>query len=167
MRTIYCDMDGVLTNFNGRYEMLFGQPPSVVARNRKEGEYSKYWNTFIESKQFATLDPLDDAGELINFLKSVEVVKAARVSILSSSGGFDKHNSVTSQKGTWLDNHSISWPRVIVPGRRFKAGYADKYSLLIDDTLDVIEAFRARGGSAIHHKDAKTTIEQVKVWLNK
>ena len=134
MRTIYCDMDGVLSNFNARYETMFKKKPSEVARNGKEGEYSKSWNTFIDSRQFST-------------------------------GGFDRHNNVMIQKRIWLENRGINWPFVFVPGRRFKAGYADKYSLMIDDTFDVIESFQKNGGAAIHHKDAKTTIEQIKQWM--
>jgi hypothetical protein len=166
MKTIYCDMDGVLCNFNARFEQLFKEPASVIAQRRKKGVYSQHWNTFIDSRQFATLDKMNDADDLINYLKSVDIVKAARVSILSSSGGFDRHNTVQIQKRIWLESAGIDWPCVIVPGRRFKAGYADKYSLLIDDTLDIIESFRAQGGTAIHHKDAKSTIEQVNLWLN-
>lgn len=165
MKVIYCDMDGVLSNFNARYETMFKQKPTEVARNRKEGEYSKLWNTFIDSRQFATLDKMDDADVLINYLKSVEAVGRARVAILSSTGGFDRHNTVMIQKRIWLENQVINWPFVFVPGRRFKAGYADKYSFMIDDTLDVIESFEAKGGAAVHHKDAKTTIEALNKWL--
>ena len=165
MRTIYCDMDGVLSNFNARYETMFKKKPSEVARNGKEGEYSKSWNTFIDSRQFSTLEKMEDADELINFLKSIATIGKARVAILSSTGGFDRHNNVMIQKRIWLENRGINWPFVFVPGRRFKAGYADKYSLMIDDTFDVIESFQKNGGTAIHHKDAKTTIEQIKQWM--
>lgn len=165
MKTIYCDMDGVLSNFNARYEIMFKKKPSEVARNGKEGEYSRAWNTFIDSRQFSTLDKMEDADVLINFLKSVATVGKARVAILSSTGGFDRHNNVMIQKRIWLENRGINWPYVFVPGRRFKAGYADKYSFMIDDTFDVIESFTARGGSGILHTNAAETIEAVKGWL--
>ena len=166
MRTIYCDLDGVLCDFNSRFERMFKKAPSQVARDKKEGEFSTYWNTFVESLQFATLDKMPDADELINFLKSIATKKNYRVAILTSTGGFDRHNNVMIQKRIWVENQATNWPIVFVPGRRFKAGYADKYSLLIDDTYDVIESFEKGGGTAIWHKDAATTIERVRQWMS-
>ena len=159
-------MDGVIADFNSRYRQMFGILP-LEARDKKEGLFSKQWNTFVASRQFTTLDKMPDADELINFLKSVNEMKNYRVAILSSTGGFDRHNTIQIQKRIWLESKAAAdWPMVFVPGRRFKKGYADKYSLLIDDTYDVIESFDKAGGKAVWHKDAASTIEQVKQWMS-
>ena len=152
MKTIFVDMDGVLTNFDKRYQDLFGILPKE-ARHLERGTFGRHWNTFIESNQFATLEKFPGADELVEALNKQT---KARVAILSSSGGFDNQNKVMSQKINWLRDQKIDWPVCIVPGRRFKSGYADSYSLLIDDTLDNVTSFREAGGQAVQYKsDAK------------
>jgi hypothetical protein len=157
-------MDGVLSNFNSRWERMFGKTPRQ-AREQKETKFSTYWNTFIESRQFSTLDMMDDAQVLIDYLNTLAERKNFRVAILSSTGGFDRHNHVMISKRIWLENHKINWPMVFVPGRRFKAGYADKYSLMIDDTEDVITSFKDRGGDAVLHTNAADTVEYIRWWI--
>lgn len=148
MRTIFVDMDGVLSNFDKAYLDLFGEKASVVARNKKQGQYSTYWNKFVDTKQFEKLEYFPNALELINFLNVKAEEYKFQLAVLTSSGGFDRHNDVLIQKRNWLLSHNIQWPLCCVPGRRFKAGYATKYSFLIDDTLDVVDAFIAKGGFA-------------------
>lgn len=152
MKTIFVDMDGVLTDFDKRYKEVFGIMPKE-ARDQKEGAFRSYWSSFIEGGNFATLDKFPGADELIEALNKQT---KARVAILTSSGGFDFHNKVLADKVKWLCNAGITWPVCVVPGRRFKAGYASSSSLLIDDTYDIIEAFRNAGGQAVHYRpDAK------------
>ena len=63
---IYLDMDGVLCSFNKRYEELFNESPST-SRDRKN--FSPNWNTFIEGKNFATLDWNPGGQELLAYVK--------------------------------------------------------------------------------------------------
>lgn len=166
MKTIYVDMDGVLCDFHSRWTRMFGNTPKE-AREQKESRFSTQWNTFIDSRQFSLLDRMPNADKLIDYLKSVALLKNYRVAILSSSGGFDRHNSVILSKRIWLERNMIDWPYVFVPGRRFKAGYAEKRSLLIDDTPDVIEGFNAAGGKGVLHVDADVdkTIATINEWM--
>ena len=54
-----------------------------------------------------------------------------------------------------------------VAGRKKKAEYATPDSILIDDTDDVIKAFREAGGIGIHHKDVGNTIMLLDIYLNR
>jgi FMN phosphatase YigB (HAD superfamily) len=162
MKTIFVDMDGVLCDFDKRYKELFERTPSEVRADRERKMYSTYWHEFISKSQFAYLDWHAGGQELVTFLKSLEKVQLC---ILSSAGGFDRQREVMEQKVRWLRMHDINWPAVIVPGRRFKSGFASNDAFMIDDTPDVITGFIDSGGHGIIHKDATETIERLKQWL--
>ena len=163
MKTVFVDMDGVLTNFEKRYVELIGTTPLETRQSRDKKEFSKQWETFVQFSSFEHLDWFPGAQELVKFLNKQNVQKC----ILSSSGGMKFHNKVMMQKQKWLIEHGIDWPVVIVPGRRYKAGFASPTTALIDDTEDVIQSFNARGGLGILHRpdrkwESTYTIEQ---WL--
>lgn len=158
MKTIYVDMDGVLTDFDRRYRELFRHEPG----EKRDDKFSSRWTEFIDGNNFATLDWFTGGKELLKYLDTLNVQKA----ILTSSGGFKNHNSVARQKRDWLIANSIDYPACIVPGKQFKPGYADKNSLLIDDTLSIIVNFQKAGGAAIHHTDLNETISFVENWLD-
>ena len=162
MKTIFVDMDGVLCDFNKRYKELYLRTPQEVRADRERKMYSTYWHDFINNSQFAYLEWHEGGQELVEFLKSLTNVQLC---ILSSAGGFDRQREVMEQKIRWLRMHDISWPAVITPGRRFKSGFADNYSFMIDDTPDVITEFVKAGGHGIIHTNAPETIEAIKKWL--
>jgi 5'(3')-deoxyribonucleotidase len=166
-KTIFVDMDGVLTDFSKEYMRMFGMTPQEVARDRVNKRFSDYWREFIDDRAFARLDKHEGADELIAFLDTC--VGKHNVCILSSSGGFDRHRDVTKQKLEWLDDHFIEWPAMIVPGKRFKHGFASPDSILIDDTYEVVTAFEAAGGNIIHHTTdtLHTTVDRLQEWLAK
>jgi len=162
MKNIFVDMDGVLCDFEKRYRELFKTTPNE-ARSRSRDEYDKNWNYILDTGYFTDLDYYPGADELINFLNSLKFT--AQVCILSSAGGFYRQRDIMEQKLYWLKTHKIDWPAVIVPGKQFKAGFADRNSIIIDDTEVVVTSFIENGGSAIHHKHAGETIEKLRSWL--
>jgi hypothetical protein len=159
---IYLDMDGVIANFEKRYIELFNESPGS-SRDRKE--FSNNWTTFIEGKHFETLDWWPGGPELITYLGKNNLV----VEILSSSGGNKYHDLVVEQKKNWIKTFNLpeQWKINIVAGRKKKAEFATPDSVLIDDTLDVIEAFNKAGGIGIHHKDVGNTIMLLDILLDK
>ena len=159
IKTIYLDMDGVLTDFEGRWQMLYGESPKET-RARKN--MSEKWDNFVLSGQFSTLPTFPGWEELLAAVRAT----GAKIEILSSSGGHKFHDTVTKSKKAWLKNHGIDFPVNIVPGRRLKAEYADASKLLIDDTPDVIMSFHEAGGYAIQHDSAARTIKMMKGFFN-
>lgn len=149
---IYLDMDGVLANFEKRYEELFNEKPSS---SRELKNFSSNWTEFVEGKHFVTLDMFPGANELLKFVDSTGI----EVEILSSSGGEKYHYQVAAQKSLWLMSKGLWYKRNIVSGRSKKKNFATPNSILIDDTEDVIESFIEAGGLGILHRDAGKTIE--------
>jgi len=151
MKKIFVDMDGVLCDFDKRYTEKFGLTPAEVKADRDKKIYSKHWHKFVDDDEFASLEKMGRADELLSILHSVD--HRFEICILSSAGGFDRQRSVQAQKLEWLEKNDIYWPAVIVPGRRYKTGFASIDALIIDDTYDVVESFMKAGGDGVWYKD--------------
>ena len=161
---LYLDMDGVIANFEKRYIELFHESPGS-SRDRKQ--FSNNWTVFIEGKNFETLDWWPGGPELITYIQ--KNFSHENVEILTSSGGNKYHDLVEKQKNVWIKTMNLSekWKVNVVAGRKLKAEFATPDSILIDDTLDVIEAFNKAGGIGIHHKDVGNTIMLLDILLDK
>lgn len=150
-------MDGVLCDFEKRYKERYG---SIDDRDRRS-TFRPNFTDFIQTEQFATLDMMKDANALIRFLNSVDVPKE----ILSSTAYKETYDTISKQKKQWLSDHSIGWTANFVPGKRWKYEFATPDSIIIDDTYSVIEDWNKAGGIAIWHKDALSTINQLKMYV--
>jgi phosphoglycolate phosphatase-like HAD superfamily hydrolase len=152
---IYVDMDGVLCNFEKRYTELYGHVSEQVRRS----EFRKNFDDFIKTKQFATLEQMEDAAQLIDYLNSVKIPKQ----ILSSTAYDEVWDTISEQKQHWLKAHRFVWEDpIFVPGKRHKYKYAQPDTIIIDDTYSVIEDWEKAGGIAIHHRNTSTTLEHLK-----
>ena len=156
---IYLDMDGVIADFAKRYKELFHITPEQADRNRNFGGY---FNSFIDTKQFANLDMMPDARMLLDHLNTLDIP----VEILSSTARQDSHEDISDQKRVWLISHGINYTRNFVPGKSLKYTFATPESIIIDDTQSVIEDWNEAGGTAIHHTDAASTIASLDALLS-
>jgi len=158
IETIYLDMDGVICDFQKRYIDLYKNHTDMAER---KGTFGTCFTHFINTRQFETLEPMEDMKELIQFLDEAY----PPVHILSSSAREDSHETISEQKTVWLKNHGIEYPRHFVPGKSLKYKYANKDSIIIDDTRSVIDDWIEAGGIAIWHKSAKETIQELQKLL--
>jgi len=160
IQKIYLDLDGVLSDFNKRYQELFKQK-ALSSRERGE-KHDDNWNQFVEGKNFETLEWYSGGKELLKYIISLNIP----IEILSSSGGRMHHKEVKQQKKIWLKRHHIDFKANIVPGRHLKANYAKSNIILIDDTRDIIDDFNIAGGIGILHKETAKTIKIVQSVLD-
>jgi hypothetical protein len=155
---IYLDMDGVIADFNKRYKARYKIEPREAETHK---EFDKFFTQFIADKEFATLDLMPDAMDLINYLRSLEVP----TEILSSTASDKRDPDIRPQKLDWLKTHKIEFHPILVPGKRHKKDYSNANSILIDDTSVNIDQWRREGGIGILHTDAQTTINILKMYV--
>ena len=148
---IYLDMDGVIADFVKRYKELYHMEPREAEKNKK---FDHYFNEFIDTNQFATLDLMPGAMDGITFLRKASVP----TQILSSTANEARYDAISKQKMIWLQTHGITFNPLFVPGKKHKWKHATPDSIIIDDTESVIDDWRKAGGIGILHKDWMTTL---------
>jgi len=151
---IYLDLDGVVADFSKRYKELYAMLPEEADR---KDEFHKFFDMFIASKEFATLDFMPDALVLIKYLTECGIP----VEILSSTDSEKRHDAISAQKVEWLHSKGLTFTVNLVPGKRLKKLYAAEGTLLIDDTAINIEQFIDHGGAGILHTSAEDTIKKL------
>ena len=155
---IYLDMDGVIADFVKRYKELYRMEPKEAEKNKK---FDHFFDEFIASNQFATLDLMPGAMAGIDFLRKASVP----TQILSSTANEKRYDAISKQKMIWLQTHGITFNPIFVPGKRHKYKYAAPDKIIIDDTPSVINDWRAAGGIGILHKDWITTLAILKMYV--
>jgi ribosomal protein S18 acetylase RimI-like enzyme len=151
---IYFDMDGVLADFNGGYEKLFGKQPGDSARD--DPNVGK----LVGSDFFSKLDKLPYADELIK----TAVKLFGGYSICSSPLRGDHKNSELNKR-LWIQQHLDPQPdNIVITGK--KDSYAKGKNVLIDDKPKNIIPWRDRGGIGILYNaytdDPNTVIQKLK-----
>ena len=154
---IYLDMDGVIADFNKRYKELYKMEPKE-AEDKKE--FYKFFDSFIATKQFATLDLMPDAVLLLNYLSKLNIP----TEILSSTSSEKRDADIRAQKLMWLQTHNIGFKVNLVPGKRLKKDFSNANSILIDDTPVNIDQWRREGGVGILHTDTISTLGILKMY---
>ena len=155
---IYLDLDGVVADFVKRYKELHGMEPREAEKQKK---FDHFFDEFIATNQFATLEMMPGAWDLINYLRKLPV----ETEILSSTASEARYDAISKQKLVWLQSKGIEFKPNFVPGKRHKEKFATPYSILIDDTLSVIEQWNAAGGIGIHHTDPVLTMAILKLYI--
>ena len=155
---IYLDMDGVIADFVKRYKELYNMEPKEAEKNKK---FDHFFDEFIASNQFATLDLMPGAMEGIEFLRKCSVP----TQILSSTANEKRYDAISKQKMIWLQTHGITFTPNFVPGKRHKYKYAAPDKIIIDDTESVIDDWRSAGGIGILHKDWVSTMAILRMYV--
>ena len=160
LEIIYLDMDGVLTDFNKRYQELFG----VEADDVPKKKWKSNWEEFVGGNNFKTLEWHPEGKELLEGVKAYAKDNAIKIHILTSAGGDHMIDSIAVQKRRWLLDNDIKHRYLhVVPGKKYKKDFAASNAVIIDDMESVIARFRENGGHAIHHLgDAKQSLEALR-----
>lgn len=154
-KTLYCDMDGVLADFDTGLNKHV--PSYSVGVKLTKDHHEEIAN--IDHNWWINIPPIPDAKLLWN------AIKRLHPEILSAWAPWDEVRSKAG-KLVWMRNHFGVLPSQInLVSRKEKRDYAMSGGLpnvLIDDYDKNIAEFTAAGGVGIHHKSARDTIMQLK-----
>ena len=149
--TLYCDMDGVLCDFEKRFKDLTGLSPDAF---RDKNGLNKFWETVDkDGVRFWVGIPWMSDGK-----KLYEYIKPNLYALLSAPSS---DNSSRLGKRLWVKNN-IPGTKLILAAAKNKQDYSEENSILIDDRLDTINEWNAGGGIGILHTSADNTIQQLK-----
>ena len=164
---IYLDMDGVIADFFGGVEQMYGVKHWKELTSVKTGGDLKQEviDRITGSDFFSTLPKFPSADGLIQLIKSAT---GGKFSILTSPLIGDHENSA-AQKKIWISKNIERPDEVIVSGRKEKwAKQKDGTpNILIDDRPVNIERWEAKGGFGILYQANKDSIIKVQQGLNK
>ncbi len=162
---VYLDMDGVLADFFGGVEKMYGVEHWKELTNDKTKDLKKEVIDRITGTDFfATLPKFDDADGLIDMIKKFT---GGKFSINTSPLRGDRENSGKYKK-VWIQNNIDTPDEIVVTGS--KELYAkDKASgtpnILIDDRPINIQKWQAAGGYGILYQANRDSLDKVKKGL--
>jgi hypothetical protein len=146
--TIYCDMDGVLVDFNEGYKNLVGVDPSTI--NNQE----MFWDPIAKKGAafWITLKWMQDGKQLWDYIKKYNP------KLLSAPS---REESSQIGKRVWV-KRELPGTKLILRSANKKQQFASPTSILIDDRVSNINQWIESGGIGILHTDTQSTIEQLK-----
>ena len=163
---VYIDMDGVLADFFGGVEKMFGvQHWKELNADNKLDLKQEVINRIAGTDFFATLPKFESSGELISMVKEFT---GGNFSINTSPLRGDNENSA-KYKRLWIQNNIEQPDEVVITGR--KESYAkDKASgtpnILIDDRPVNIQRWQGAGGYGILYQANRDSLTKVKQALD-
>jgi len=173
---IYCDMDGVLTNFEKRFvEMLQKEGPKYYSKEvikqvtrpkhfeaiEGTAEFWKFIDQHVGLEFWTGMEWMPNGKRLWEFIQSYQP------KILSSPS---RESTSRLGKRLWVKEHiaetydTFSAPEIIFRYSKAKADFANPKAILIDDKPSNLEAWALKGGIALECKDGEidSIIEQLK-----
>jgi FMN phosphatase YigB (HAD superfamily) len=147
---IYCDMDGVLVDFDKGYLKLTG--------NQLDGEHrsdTDFWDPINKAGYdfWINLDWMPDGKRLWKYIEKYNP------QLLSAPS---RQEDSRVAKLDWVYKE-LPNTHLILRSAKHKKDFAGPNCILIDDRIDNIQGWRDAGGIAIHHVSTKHTIDQLKV----
>lgn len=160
---IYCDMDGVLTDYEKRFIQLLRKEghkyyskdlinqvtrPKHFAKLEGEYELENFTDNHIGLEFWTGMDWMPNGRKLWNFIQPYGPI------ILTSPS---KNNTSRLGKRLWIKNNLVPAPPVEFRFGEAKSDFANQKAILIDDKPSNLEAFASKGGIAIEVKDGEIT----------
>ena len=149
---IYCDMDGVLTDFDVQFEKLSGGvPPSQYEEANGK---SAFWTL------------IDNAGVgfwvgmpwMPNGKKLWDYISKYNPTILSAPS---MQNESRLGKRLWVRNNLNPKPKIILASAQNKQNYSGTNQILIDDRPSNVEQWRSKGGIGILFISTEQAIKEL------
>jgi 5'(3')-deoxyribonucleotidase len=154
---IFCDMDGVLVDFDKGYKDLTGQSTKHVKLQDK----NEFWSLLKKSLEkkglteydyWVNLPWMSDGQTLWDYIKQYNpyILTAPSMDPGSKQG-----------KREWVQRLD-GMKKIYFKPARFKQELSSNNRILIDDRADTIDSWRSKGGIGILHTSASNTIKQLK-----
>jgi hypothetical protein len=148
--TIYCDMDGVLVDFDQGYKDLTGMTTKEAdAKGR-----TAFWEPIAKAGAsfWIRLKWMPDGRQLWDYINQYNPI------LLSAPS---KEESSKIGKRVWV-KQNIPGAKLILRPASQKQQFSGENQILIDDRVDNIEQWKSKGGIGILHTSASDTIKQLK-----
>jgi len=152
---IYCDMDGVLTDFESRFDHFTGMHPQDYEKKHGAPGFWDLIDNQIGVKFWVGMDWMPGGEQLWNFIKPYQP------HLLTSPS---RNDNSRLGKNLWVKNNLNPKPKVIFAYSKDKQTKANPQSILIDDKGSNIKEWAAANGIAIRCKDGNVVpvIKQLK-----
>ena len=151
---IFCDLDGVLTDWDGAVEKL--GHGTIDDIKKKHGE-DFVWKLIIKAgiHFWSDMSWTKDGKQLWDYIKRYRpTILSAPIAAQSSKIG----------KKIWVKKN-LGQVKLILESSKKKHLHATPNAILIDDRPDNIARWKQAGGIGILHTDAVSTIEKLKELL--
>ena len=157
---VYVDMDGVLTDFERRFEQFAGVTPEEfiaqktieVGKPKADEQFLDLVDKQIGVRYWAGMPWMPDGEKLYKHIKKY------KPTILTSPS---RDESSRIGKGVWIKRNMPNTPYKFGYKASGKAKYATPSSILIDDREDNINAWKAAGGIGILFKSTEQVINEL------
>jgi 5'(3')-deoxyribonucleotidase len=158
---IYCDMDGVLTDFETRFVTLLQQEgpkyysKATIAQvtrpkhfDKLEGteEFWKFIDQYIGLEFWSEMEWMPNGRQLWDFIQPYGP------KILTSPS---EDNTSRLGKRLWVKENLVPAPEVLFRFGDAKSDFANENTILIDDKPSNLAAFAGKGGIALEVKDGE------------
>jgi len=151
--TLYCDMDGVLTDFDKRFKSLNPEHLTAAQYQAKNG-IEKFWD-FIDVdnkiKFWVGMEWMPDGKVLWDYIKDKQPT------LLSAPS---RQPSSRLGKRLWVKNN-IPGTKLVLASAEKKQNYSKPNKILIDDRPDNVSQWKSKGGIGILHTSTQDTIKQL------
>lgn len=150
---IFCDMDGVICNFEKRFKELNSEKLSASQYQTKYGK-EKFWDLIdVENKVkfWVGMEWMPDGKQLWEYISKYNP------KLLSAPS---RNPASRLGKRLWVKNN-LPGVELILASADKKQNYSTGNRILIDDRPDNIEQWRSKGGIGILHTSTQDTIKQL------
>lgn len=148
---LYCDMDGVLCDFAGRFDHFTGMSPLEY---KEQKGTRMFWKLISEIGEvfWSDMNWTPKGRDLWNFIEPYKPQLLTAPSFEQSS---------RDGKAMWVNKNLPSWVQINFREAEKKQEFANEKSILIDDKDSTILQWGSQNGIAIHHPENTTNLEPI------